>query len=172
MPALIEKLQREYNTTGSAPFALEYKLYRSTSSNTDKSSREAQAQWQHLLHLQHIPKRAYRVFEYPPGLEQYSVSSIPDADLNEFKTLMVQKLGALWLPRSSSVVTKGLAFNVGDANIRIGDVRTDAAGVKAILVAIQIPMDPNVAKEDDDVLRAIVTEMWKSFGFEGAREAW
>jgi hypothetical protein len=170
MPALIERLQRGYATAGSAPFALEYRLYKSTISNNDNSSKEAQ--WQHILHLQHLPKKAYRVFEYAPGPEQYSISSMLDTDLNEYKTLMVQKMGVLWSPRTMSIVSKGLTFDLGDSKIRIGEVRTEAAGVKAVLVAIQIPVDEGVEKGDESVLRGIVSELWKSFGVEGAKEAW
>jgi TATA-binding related factor (TRF) of subunit 20 of mediator complex len=172
MSSLIERLQREYNTTNSKPFALEYRLYRSTNPGDDKTSKEAR--WHHILNLNHIPGKAFRAFEFPNGPESFIISAIPDKDINDYKTLMAQKMATLWTPRSNAAITHGVAFKVGDIDVRVGEVKTEGAsqGVKAVLVAIQSLLIDNSTEEDDAVSKNILMEVWKQFGVDGAKEIW
>ena len=138
MSSLIEKLQKSYNNTTIGAFALEYSLYRSTIPVDDKISKDARLH--HLLHLQHIPHKAFRVYDFPNGTES-SISSIRDADINDYKTLMAQKMAALWTPRFTVTISKGASFEIGDGIVRIGEVRAEGTSqaVRSVLVAIQIP---------------------------------
>jgi hypothetical protein len=172
MPALVERLQKEYNTTNSKPFALEYRLYRSTNPVDDKISKEAR--WHHILHLHHIPGKAFRAYEFPNGADAFIISAIPDKDINDYKTLMAQKMATMWTPRSNASITQGAAFNIGDITVRIGEVKTEGAsqGVKAVLVAIQNPCIDNSTDEDDAVSKNILVEVWKQFRVDGAKEVW
>jgi TATA-binding related factor (TRF) of subunit 20 of Mediator complex len=173
MPSLVERLQKEYNAIGPNPFALEYRLYRSTNPADDKVSKEAR--WHHMLHMQYYPRQLFfRVFEYPNGVESSSVSSISDTHVNDYKTLMAQKMAALWAPRFTATIPKGSTFEIGDIIVRIGEVRADGTGqgVRAVIVAIQIPSEADMSKEDEAVPKDIILELWKSFGIERAKEAW
>jgi hypothetical protein len=173
MPSLVERLQKEYNAVGPSQFGLEYRLYRSTNPADDKISKEAR--WHHMLHLQYYPgQNFFRVFEYPNGVESSSISSIPDTHVNDYKTLMAQKMAALWAPRFTATIPKGVTFEIGDIVVRIGEVRAEGIGqgIRAVLVAIQIPSHANMSTEDEAVSKDIIVELWKSLGVDRAKEAW
>ena len=87
---------------------------------------------------------------------------------------MAQKMAALWAPRFTATIPKGVTFEIGDIIVRIGEVRAEGTGqgVRAILVSIQIPSDADMSAEDEAVSKGIIMELWKSLGVERAREAW
>lgn len=128
-----------------------------------------------MLHLQYYPgQNFFRVFEYPNGVESSSISSIPDTHVNDYKTLMAQKMAALWAPRFTATIPKGVTFEIGDIVVRIGEVRAEGIGqgIRAVLVAIQIPSHANMSTEDEAVSKDIIVELWKSLGVDRAKEAW
>jgi hypothetical protein len=194
---LVDRLKKSFTANALGAWRLDHRLLRSTpNSSEDKSS----TRWQHVLHLGHFPRNIYIGIEQENNSskkggsaangkpddetkgsgtnDRLSITTIPVAQRDSYNTLLAAKLALLWTPKSVVSVPHGIAFEVGDSIVRMGELRAAGSGqgVRAVLVSIQVPSgeapDGVMAKDDETAVRMVISEMWQRFEIEGAKEAW
>jgi hypothetical protein len=138
-----------------------------------------------VLHLGHTPRKVFIGIEPPQenanprkSDEQLCITAIPVNQKDSYYTLLATKLSLLWVPRSVVSISNGVAYEVGDSIVRIGELRAAGSGqgVRAVLVSIQVPSDEAadgvMEKDDEAAVKSLIKEIWHRFGIEGAKEAW
>ena len=173
---LVERLQRNFTVKSLGPWKLDHRLLRS-----DKSS----PRWQNVLQLGHFPRKVFIGIEPPQESanskkndDPLCISTIPQAQKDSYNTLLATKLSLLWIPRSDVSTSNGVAYEVGDNIVRLGELRAAGSGqgLRGVLVSIQIPSEEvaggTMEKDDETTVKTIIKEIWHKFGIEGAKEAW
>jgi TATA-binding related factor (TRF) of subunit 20 of Mediator complex len=149
-----------------------------------------------VLWLSKYSDRFFSVVQEPPKtgkkeLGPLVVVSMPSQQKENWYTLLTQKMAALWTRPVLVAVLNGLAYDVGEFSVRIGELRQPGnaqAPVRGIVVCIQSSL-PTADEElvDDESPEArdpaksegasasevheLLRVVWKTFGVEGAKEA-
>lgn len=197
LPSLVDRLKKAFNTKTLGTWKLDHRLLRSTpNSSEDKSS----TRWQHVLHLSHFPKHIYIGLEEETngskksggaangksddeikgnGLNSgLSITTIPEAQRDSYNTLLAAKLALLWTPKSVVSISNGITLEIGDSIVRMGELRAAGGGqgVRAILICVQVPSAEApggvMGKEDEEVARMFISEIWQRFEVDSSKEAW
>jgi hypothetical protein len=189
LPKLAERLQRAFDggqSISPLPWHLEHRLLRSVSASEDKIP----VRLKHILKLGHRPSRVVIAIEDAAaaaakgnGGGAFDIAYIPAGQKDTYNTLLAAKFPALWVPRSVVAVANGIAYEIGDVAIRMGEVRaagSSAQGVRAVLVSIEVtsleygPDGPT--KEEEETAKSIIRSVWKRIAddkqLEAAKEAW
>jgi len=100
--------------------------------------------------------------------------SIPSGlHTEEFVQLAVTKLGASWQQRQTLNVVNGLALEVGDFRVRVGDVRQGSGGGaqmgRGTVVEIQW-VGGEEGEQDWESAEAVIGGFWDGLGVSGARK--
>jgi len=143
----------------------------------------------------HHPGKAYFSIADPANAESgadNATITVPAEQFDSFYTILTSKFAALWSPRPAASVSNGVAYNLGDFVVRLGELRqgTGQQPVKGVVVCIQATPQsaaqvdgehdaaaPNgegaeVKQEDDEIqtTQALIRDLWRGFGVEGAKE--
>lgn len=92
----------------------------------------------------------------------------------EMLQLVVGKLSPLWSHRQTLLVGNGLAFEMEDFRVRVGEVRQGQTGlVKGTVVEVEwlAAADEDSEEESDcDTAHLVIRAFWDTLGIDGARE--
>lgn len=110
--------------------------------------------------------------------EPAAIISIPAGPQTEdFVQLLNAKFGPLWAQRQTLSVKSGLAFEVGDYMVRVGEVVQGYAGGGAALgrgVVVEVGYIGVDGEGEDggdgDDVEGVVQTFWDTLGVKGARE--
>ena len=90
--------------------------------------------------------------------------------------LVISKFGPLWQQRQVTNVGNGLAFEIGDFKVRVGEVRQGSAGGAAQMgrgAVCEVQWDGAGDGEGEDAWEAaegVIRGFWDGLGLTGARE--
>lgn len=118
-----------------------------------------------------------------------SVIAIPAQQRDEFYRMVANKMAALWTPRMMLGIQNGMAYDTGEYIVRMGELKqvTSQNTNRALIVCIQSHGGPGQeteptqkpeaetgAKEEQErqLRKEAVQKFWKTFGIEGAKEAY
>ena len=105
--------------------------------------------------------------------EPATVISIPSgAQSDEFVQLMVTKFGPLWTPRQITSVRNGQAYQIGDYNIRAGEIMQGNSAAAMVGKGVIVEIECAGANEEDNTGDddALVRAFWETLDVKGARE--
>lgn len=118
-----------------------------------------------------------------------AVIAIPAQQRDGFLHLILNKMGALWNPRTTMGIQAGAAYDAGEYIVRMGELKqlTTPNTTRALVTCIQsntVPEKdtakatekPGVETGDQEdqqgqSRKEAVQKFWKSFGIDGAKEA-
>ena len=145
-----------------------------------------------FLSLSHRPGRSFVAISAPqaPTRAGTPASSVGDgassegaatiiaipagSQSEEMVQLVVGKLSPLWSHRQMLHVGNGLAFEMEDFRVRVGEVRQgQSALVKGTVVEVEwlAAADGEPEEESDwDTAQLVIRAFWETLGIEGARE--
>ena len=190
---IAEKLSSQYEPTPLPRWTLEHRLMRETprtvpSTGDDKASTSRYLQF---LSLSHRPGRSYIAISAPQaqtragtpassvgdsanGEAPATIIAIPSGlQSEEMVQLVVGKLSPLWSHRQTLHVGNGMAFEMEDFRIRIGEVRQgQGALVKGTVVEMEWLASPggDLEERDWDTAQLVIRAFWETLGIDGARE--
>jgi hypothetical protein len=189
-----------YNPNPLGPWGLEHRLLRAADAPTTSDSK-TQPRYLEILTLLHRPGKAFVAIDGPSAVEKPngagekavkigdSVIAIPAQQRDEFYRMIVNKMAALWTPRMMLGIQNGMAYDIGEYIVRMGELKQVTAQntTRALIVCIQSNAGPGQetkltqrpdadtgAKEEQEwqLRKEEVQKFWKTFGIEGAREAY
>lgn len=150
---------------------------------------------QHVLWLSKYNDRFFSAVQEPPknGKKEpgpVAIVSMPSQQREQWYTLLTQKMAALWTRTGLMTVSNGFAYDVGEFTVRVGELRQPGnaqAPPKALVVCIQstLPTTKEGGTDDESTktrglapedasaseVQEVMRNFWKSFGVEGAKEA-
>lgn len=92
----------------------------------------------------------------------------------EMLQLVVGKLSPLWSHRQTLLVGNGLAFEMEDFRVKVGEMRQGQTGlVKGTVVEVEwlAAADEDSEEESDgDTAQLVIRAFWDTLGIDGARE--
>ena len=103
--------------------------------------------------------------------EPATVVSIPSgAQSEDFIQLLVSKFGPLWTQRPSLGVGYGLAYEVGDYGVRVGELR-QGVGSAQLVRGVVVQVEWKEGNEGDwGEAEGLIRGFWETLGVKGARE--
>lgn len=144
-----------------------------------------------LLALSHRPGRSYIVISAPQAQTRAgtpassvgdgagsegpaTVIAIPSGlQSEEMLQLVVGKLSPLWSHRQTLLVGNGLAFEMEDFRVRVGEMRQGQTLVKGTVVEVEwlAAADEDSEEESDcDTAQLVIRAFWDTLGIDGAKE--
>ena len=103
--------------------------------------------------------------------ETTNIISIPSgSQTEEFVQLIMTRLGPLWTPRQVLQVSQGLAFEVGDFRVRLGELRQGQSGTqqtKGVVVEIEWMSVDGI---DCSTTQDNIKSFWTSLDIKDAKE--
>jgi hypothetical protein len=163
---------------------------RTTLSTADDKA--STSRYLHFLALSHRQGRSYVAISAPQAQTRAGTpaSSVGDAagsegaatviaipsglQSEEMLQLVVGKLSPLWSHRQTLLVGNGLAFEMDDFRVKVGEMRQGQTGlVKGTVVEVEwlAAADEDSEEESDgDTAQLVIRAFWNTLGIDGARE--
>ncbi|KAL8837542.1 MAG: hypothetical protein Q9176_005598 [Flavoplaca citrina] len=181
LPDLIDRLATQYDPFILPRWSLRHRLFRSTPvpRSADKDVPAIPARHLQILSLPDHPNDSFVVITQASG--PASSTTVPAADIislpagqstDDFTQLLVSRLGLLWQQRQSSAVIDGLAYEVGDFRVKVGELRQGVGGaqlVRGVVVEVTHRVKDG-GEEDRGETQDMITAFWDELGVNGARE--
>ena len=191
------RLQSHYGVRPLSRWALEHRLFRGaplenaskdvSMNDMEKSQSSRSLQ---VLSISTQPRNCYVVITTPSAApltrartsatsssgtesnnEPANIISIPSgSQTEEFVQLIMTRLGPLWTSRQVLQVSQGLAFEVGDFRVRLGELKQGQSGTqqnKGVVVEIEWMSADDI---DWSTTQGTIKSFWTSLGITNAKE--
>jgi hypothetical protein len=176
LPTIQDRLLLKYNPVPLRSWSLDHRLLRSTpASLSDKTV----PRYQHLLRLSHRPNNAFIAVSPPTEAKagtRDTVVTLRNEQYESFFTLLKDRFGALWIPRTYQVIN-GTAYTAGEFTIRLGELRqSGSAQVRGVVCCIEASSSINDISSLDtqeetekakEIIRNDMATLWEQIGYSG-----
>ncbi|KAI4158826.1 MAG: hypothetical protein LQ342_007123 [Letrouitia transgressa] len=197
---VLNRLTTQYNPNPLPRWSLDHRLFRgtpnpSTSNQNSLAGNEktnsASARYLQVLNLSHHPGQSYVAITSTTGPSQTragtpassiagsetsselaTVITIPaGAQSEEFIQLLTSKFGPLWQLRQNLTLTNGYAFEVGEVNVRAGEIKQGYGGTQLVRgVVVEVECRDGQQQHERDYNENKIRSFWEGLNIKGARE--
>ncbi|KAL9608809.1 MAG: hypothetical protein Q9167_006366 [Letrouitia subvulpina] len=197
---VLNRLTTQYNPNPLPRWSLDHRLFRGTpnpsASNQNslagnEKPNPASARYLQVLNLSHHPGQSYVAITSTTGLSQTraetptssttgsetsgepaTVIAIPaGAQSEEFIQLLTSKFGPLWQLRQNLTLTNGYAFEVGEVNVRAGEIKQGYGGTQLVRgVVVEVECRDGQQQHDREYNENKIRSFWEELNIKGARE--